>query len=279
MRIINRNKDKQTFERSSYASAFKQLSGAAIFVASVTLAGCGAPYVKDQDNVVAATADILRTADGKPDLSGIWQTLSTADWDLEPHHARKDAPPGLGVVVGNVIPYQPWALEQKLKNFEKRAELDPRRKYFMPGIPRANYTPEPFQIFQSDKQLTFVYEFGQTVRTIHANGSKHPEGHIDWWIGDSRGHWEGDTLVVDVSHFNDQTWFDRSGNFHSDALHVVERYKPIGPDHIQYEAVIEDPKVFTKPWTISLTLYRHKEKDFQLLENYGFTFDYEKFYP
>ncbi|MGZ8184552.1 MAG: hypothetical protein ACXWT1_21620, partial [Methylobacter sp.] len=117
MRIINRIKDKQTYERSSYSSVFKQLSGAAIFVASVTLIGCGAPHIKGQDNVATTTADILRTADGKPDLSGIWQTLSTADWDLEPHQARKDAPPGLGVVVGNVIPYQPWALEQKKKNF------------------------------------------------------------------------------------------------------------------------------------------------------------------
>jgi hypothetical protein len=230
-------------------------------------------------SVASKAVKLPRTADGKPDLSGIWQTLSTADWDLEPHHAREDAPAGLGVVVGNEIPYQPWALAKKKENFESRATADPRTKCFMPGIPRVTYTPAPFQIFQSAKQFTIIYEFGETTRTIHANGTPHPPGHIDWWLGDSRGHWEGDTLVVDVIHFNDQTWFDRAGNFHSEELHVVERYTPLGPDHIQYEATIEDPKVFTRPWKISLILYRHKEKNFQLLENKCYAAKYEKFYP
>jgi hypothetical protein len=228
----------------------------------------------------AETASAIpRTASGKPDFSGLWQTLSTADWDLEPHGARKDAPAGLGVVIGGEIPYQTWAAAKRKENFEKREELDPRNKCYLPGIPRATYSPYPFQIFQGDSHLTLLYEYAHTARTIHTNGSKHLEGHIDWWLGDSRGHWEGDTLVVDVIHFNDQTWFDHSGNFHSDALHVVERYGFIDPDHIRYEATIEDPKVFTRPWTIDLVLYRHVEKNFQLLEYECYTFPYERFYP
>jgi hypothetical protein len=226
-----------------------------------------------------ATQTIPRLANGKPDLSGIWQALTPAEWNLEPHQASRNTPAGLGVVRGNVIPYQPWALEKRKENYQNRATADPARRCFMPGIPRANYLPHPFQIFQAEDQLTFIYEFGETVRTIHANGSKHPEGHIDWWMGDSRGVWEDDTLVVDVVHFNDQTWFDRAGNFHSDALHVIERYQLSGPDHIEYSATIEDPKVFTRPWQIDLVLYRRKEKNVQLLEYKCYAFDLEPHYP
>jgi hypothetical protein len=222
---------------------------------------------------------IPRTAQGKPDFTGIWQTMTTAEWDLEPHEARKDAPPGLGVVEDNVIPYQSWALEQRKKNFENRETLDPRSKHYKLGVPRITYNPAPFQILQQDKNLTLIYEYQDSVRTIYTNGTEHPKGHIDWWYGDSRGHWEGDTLVADVIHFNEDTWLDHAGNFHSDALHVIERYTPLGPDHIQYEATLEDPRVFTKTWKISLILYRHKEKNLQLLENYGFTFDVQKYYP
>jgi hypothetical protein len=227
----------------------------------------------------AHAVGLPRAADGHPDLTGIWQTLSTADWDLEPHAARKDAPAGLGVVEGDFIPYQPWALAQKKENFKRRATADPRSKCYMPGVPRITYTPLPFQIFQSARQLTLLYQYAHTVRTIHANGTAHPAGHIDWWMGDSRGHWEGDTLIVDIVDFNDQTWFDRSGDFHSDALHVIERYRLIDADHIDYQATIEDPKVFTRPWNIDLLLYRHREQNFQLLEHECYTFDFERFYP
>jgi len=228
----------------------------------------------------AETGSVVpRAASGKPDFSGLWQSLSTADWDLEPHNARKDAPAGLGVVVGGEIPYQPWAAEKRKENFEKREILDPRNKCYLPGIPRATYSPYPFQIFQADTHLTLLYEYAHTARTVYTNDTKHPSGHIDWWLGDSRGHWEGDTLVVDVVDFNDQTWLDHSGNFHSDALHVVEHYSFIDSDHIRYEATIEDPKVFTRPWTVDLVLYRHVEKNFQLLEYECYTFDHEQFYP
>jgi hypothetical protein len=227
-----------------------------------------------------ARADPLpRTTDGKPDLSGIWQTLSTAEWDLEPHAARNDAPAGLGVVVGEAIPYRPEAVARRKENFEKRATADPRTKCYMPGVPRVTYTPLPFQIFQSPDHVTVLYEYAHSVRQIYTNGTGHPDGHIDWWLGDSRGHWEADTLVVDVIDFNDETWLDRSGNFHSDELHVVERYTPLDADHIRYEATVEDSKVFTRPWTIDLVLYRHREPNFQLLEFECHTFGYEKYYP
>jgi hypothetical protein len=131
--------------------------------------------------------------------------------------------------------------------------------------------PFPFQIVQSPKQITILYEYAHAVRNIFVD-TPHPRGGLDWWLGDSRGRWEGDTLVVDVAYFNDETWFDHVGNFHSDALHVVERYTPAGPDHITYEALIEDQKVFTRPWKMSMLLYRHNEKDFQLLEYECFSF-------
>jgi hypothetical protein len=205
--------------------------------------------------------------------------MTTADWDIQDHQARPDAPAGLGVVEGGEIPYQPWALAKKKDNFEKRASADPLSKCYLPGVPRITYTPLPFQILQAEKQVSIFYQYAHAVRFIFANGSKHPEGHIDWWLGDSRGEWQGDTLNVDVIHFNDQTWFDRSGNFHSEDLHVVERYTLTDADHIRYEATIEDPKVFTRPWKMSMILYRHKEPNIQLLEHECYGFEYEKYYP
>jgi hypothetical protein len=226
-----------------------------------------------------AQSTLPRTTDGKPDLSGFWQVLNPADADLLPHHARKDAPAGLGVVEGDVIPYQAWAEQKKKENFVNRATLDPADKCYLPGIPRITYTPFPFQILQSTAKLTFLYEYAHAVREIYTNGTPHPSGHIDWWLGDSRGHWEGDALVVDVVDFNDGTWLDHAGDFHSDELHIIERYTLLDPDHIQYEATVEDPNVFTRTWKISLPLYRHKEKNFQLLEYECYGFDLEKYYP
>jgi hypothetical protein len=228
----------------------------------------------------AAAAKVPRAANGKPDFSGIWQTTSAADYDLEPHAARKDAPPGAGIVEGGKIPYLPAALAQKEKNFAARDSADPRLKGWTLGTPRAVYYPEPFQIFQRARDLTLVHQFGHSVRTIHTNGTPHPSGETkEFWLGDSRGRWEGDTLVVDVTDFNDETWLDRAGNFHSDAFHVVERWTFLDPNTIEYKARIEDPKVFSAPWNISAILHRHREKNFQLIEDYRFTLDYEQFYP
>jgi hypothetical protein len=149
----------------------------------------------------------------------------------------------------------------------------------LPGVPRITYTPLPFQIFQQPKLITIFYQYAHAVRLIFANGSKHPDGHIDWWLGDSRGSWQGDTLVVDVTDFNDQTWFDRAGNFHSEDMHVVERYTLADADHINYEVTVEDPKVFTRPWKMSMILYRHKENNMQLLEHECYGFEFEQYYP
>jgi len=229
--------------------------------------------------VVAGQSALPRTADGKPDLSGFWQTLNTAAWDIQDHRDQKDVPAGQGVVVGNEIPYQPWALAKKKENFEKRATADPEAKCYLPGVPRITYMPFPFQMVQTSRELTVLYEYVHAFRAIHIDGTKHPAEHMDWWLGDSRGHWEGDTLVVDLADFNDRTWFDRAGNFHSDALHVVERYTLIDSDHIEYAAAIEDPKVFTRPWKMSMILYRHREKNFQILEYECYGFEHEKYYP
>jgi hypothetical protein len=186
------------------------------------------------------------------------------------------APGGQGIVEGNEIPYQPWAAAKQKENFEKRMVVkvtnDPHRydtgepelQCYRPGVPRANYMPFPFQIFQTPREILMVYEYKGAVRTVYMDPHREPPGES--WMGWSNGHWEGDTLVVDVTGFTDHTWFDRAGNFHSADLHVVERYTPLSPYHIQYEATIEDSKVFTRPWKISFPLYRRVEPNVQLVE-------------
>jgi len=206
-----------------------------------------------------------RTPAGHPDLQGVWQALNTANWNLEDHPGEFGVPPGLSVVQGGDIPYLPIAIPQREENFRNRLTADPETKCYMPGVPRITYTPHPFQIVQSATQVTIVYEYAHVFRNLYLN-SPHPKGPIQWWMGDSRARWDGDTLVVDVVHFNDRTWLDRSGNYHSADLHVVERYTRTGPDHIRYEATLEDQKVFSRPWTISMPLYRRAEPNPRLLE-------------
>ena len=229
-----------------------------------------------------------RADGGHPDLNGIWQTMNEANYDLEPHIAKPAmalrpgpygpvpaaqvlslgavgaVPPSLGVVEGGEIPYKPDMLAKKKENQENWATRDPEIKCYLPGIPRANYIPQPFQIFQNAKQIFFAYQFAGAVRDIFLKDPGPPP--VDSWMGQSVGHWEGETLVVDVTGFNDQTWFDRAGDFHSDALHVVERYTRTSPDVISYEATIEDSKVFTHPWKIHMPLYKRQEKNIQLLD-------------
>jgi hypothetical protein len=221
-----------------------------------------------------------------PDLNGVWQAVNSANWDLEPHAAGPSPfpallgalgaePAGQGVVEGGQIPYQPWARDRKKQNFEKRLthpttlELnettgDPEAKCYLPGVPRATYMPFPFRMVQTAKQVFFAYEFASASRIVYMD--RKPKIPADAWMGWSIGRWEGDTLVIDVTNQNDKSWFDRAGNFHSDALHVVERYTPLSPYHLQYEATIEDPKVFTRPWKISMPLYRRVEPNAQMLE-------------
>ena len=213
---------------------------------------------------------IPRAADGHPDFSGIWQAMTAASFDIQDHVARKGVPAGQGVVEGNEVPYLPAAAAKKDEHARNPA-ADPLDKCYLPGVPRSMYMPFPFQIVQTSKYIVMLFEYAHAVREVYM-GSPHPPGHIDYWMGDSRGRWEGDTLVVDVIDFTDQTWFDKAGNFHSEALHLIERYTLVDADHIDYQVRIEDPKVFTKPWQMQVMLYRHKERDFQLLEYECYTF-------
>ena len=235
-----------------------------------------------------ATYRAPRLADGRPDLNGIWQALVTANWDLQDHEAQPGphpelsgayaaGPAGQSIIEGGEIPYKPDALAKKKSNFENRLRVDvsddktwhalgdPEMKCYMPGVPRATYMPFPFQIVQgTGPSILMAYEFASATRIIRMNWEQ--AAPIDSWMGWSRGRWEGDTLVVDVTGQREETWFDRAGNFHSDALHVVERYTPLSPYHMRYEATVEDPNVFTRPWKISFPLYRRMEKNVQLLE-------------
>ena len=199
--------------------------------------------------------------------------MNTANWDIQTHGpspgppalgAIGTTPPGLGVVEGGELPYLPEALAKKKQNFANRWSADPEIKCYMPGVPRATYMPYPFQILQGSNSIMMVYEYANAVRTINMGPPR--EAQVDSWMGWSNGRWEGNTLVVDVTGQVEQTWFDRSGDFHSDALHVVERYTLKDHDHISYEATIEDPKVFTRPWKMSMPLYRLVDKDPAVLE-------------
>ena len=226
--------------------------------------------------------------DGKPDLNGIWQSMNEANYDLEGHNARAalalrpgpygpvpaasvlafgavgSLPPSLGVVEGGEIPYKPEALAKKKENQENWVTRDPEIKCYLPGVPRATYMPQPFEIFENAKQIMITYQWDGAVRSIFM---KDPgPAPVDSWMGQSVGHWEGETLVVDVTGLNDTAWFDRAGNYHSDQLHVVERYTRTSPDVIAYEATMDDAKVFTRPWKISMPLYKRQEKNIQILD-------------
>jgi len=216
-----------------------------------------------------------RAADRQhPDLDGVWEALNTANWDLQDHSPAPGTmwetgaigaePAGQGVVEGGTIPYLPAALQKRKENFANRRTNDPEAKCYMPGIPRATYMPYPFQIVQSPRGILMVYEFASANRLV--NMGKPEEAGSDTWMGTNNGHWEGDTLVIDVTGLNGLAWFDRAGDFASDKLHVVERFTRTDKDHLQYEATIEDPSVFSKPWKISMPLYRRVEKNAQLLE-------------
>ena len=220
-------------------------------------------YLRDPG--AAPAAGQAEAAPEHPDLSGIWQAVNAASWNVEAHNAEDGVPAGLSVIVGDTIPYREDALAQRRENYENRMEDDPVRQCFLPGVPRIMYMPFPFQIIQTPDHLVMTFEFAHAVRIIYTDGSPHPLPN-DFWMGDSRGHWEGDTLVIDNTYFNDQTWFDASGNYHSNQLHVVERLTPAGENHIVYEATIEDPEVFTRPWTIRMPLYRRLEENLQILD-------------
>jgi hypothetical protein len=235
--------------------------------------------------VVAATFVLLGPSDaqqanpakiaGKPNLNGVWEAIGTAYWNLEDHSAAGlskfwqlgaigAVPAGQSVVEGGTIPYLPAAVAKREENRAGWPKTDPEAKCYMPGIPRATYMPYPFRIVQGDGDILFVYEFASANRIVHM--SNHQEPPVDSWMGWSNGHWDGDTLVIEVTGNNDQTWFDRAGNHHGAMMKVTERYSLIDQNHLQYEATIEDPETFSRPWKISMPLYKRIDKNVQLLE-------------
>jgi len=235
---------------------------------------CAVALVAFMDRALAQRPGIPRTSAGKPDLRGIWQALSEANWNLEPHVAVQGpvetlgaigaVAPGVGVVDGGKIPYLASALTQREANRAKRRTEDPEAKCFLPGIPRATYLPYPFQIVQSDTGIMIVYQFAGAVRTIAMN-KKPAEAPVDSWMGFSNAHWEGDTLVVEVTGQN-ANWLDRSGNYASEARRVTERYTLTDADHIRYEATVDDSSVFSRPWTLRVPLYRRVEPGARLMD-------------
>jgi hypothetical protein len=257
----------------------------AIVAVGVVVSRLGTP-------ALGQAARSVRVGD-KPNFSGIWQANNEAHWDLQAHEARAGivmqdgayplsytrlpaapvvalgaaggVPGSLGVVQGDgQLPYKPEALAIKKENVEHWIDRDPELKCYLPGIPRAMYMPYPFEITQSTNKIHMGFAFGNAARTIHLDKVEEPPS--EGWMGHSVGKWEGDALVVNVTSFNDKSWFDRAGNFHSDALHVVERFTLMTPDVINYEATIDDPNVFTRPWRIAMPLYRRMEPNIQILE-------------
>ena len=242
----------------------KFLKGAA--AAALLFAGASGAFAQDPDQI-----------DGKPNLNGVWQAVNTAYWNIEPHSAETSPgaerqlgaigaiPAGLGVVEGGEIPYLPEALEQREQNRANAPAADPEAACYLPGIPRATYMNLPFQIIQGDdSDILMAYEYASANRVVHMRDIEVPP--IDTWMGTSYGAWEGDTLEVVTLAQNGMTWLDRAGNFLSPTASVTERFTPMGPNHIDYEATIDDPSVYSEPWTISMPLYRRMEENAQILE-------------
>jgi hypothetical protein len=214
---------------------------------------------------------VQRLPGGTPDLQGFWETrVFFSAFDLEEHKtATFEIPAGPGVVVDppdGKIPYQPWALQRKQELLNNHLADDPQAHCFLSGVPRQMYTPFGFQILQPEGYVVFYFEAFHAYRIVHLDGKPHPDPAIQLFEGDSRGRWEGDALVVDVANLNGRTWFDMAGNFHSDAIHVLERFTPVDANTIEYEATITDPKVFTRPWKIAFPFGRNTEEGYEILE-------------
>lgn len=258
--------------------------------AAIALFGAACTPSDSQPPAVAVASspvsDIPRTPSGKPDFNGIWQVLSTANNNLESAPARAAhalvpgdfvpvpapevvamgavgaVPASFSVVDGGVIPYKPEALARRDENQANWLSSDPEIKCFMPGVPRATYMPHPFQIFQSEEAMFIAYSFAGAVRNIYLEDPGPPP--LDAWMGQSYGYWDGDTFVVEVTGLDDRTWFDRAGNYHTYELKVTERYTLESANVIQYEATMDDPDIFERPWTIRMPIYRRLEAGFEL---------------
>jgi len=248
----------------------KSLFASMVSLTVISVLGC----TQEQSSEPSIAAPVISS--DPPDLSGIWQTMNTASWNLEGHTASKmpvtnilgalgGIPAGMSVVEGGEIPYLPEALEKRDQNRSDWTNLDPVAKCYIPGVPRSTYMPWPFQILQTDTEIFVAYEFGSNSRTIFMDrpGTEAP---LPSWMGYSLGHWEGETLVVNVTKQVPDTWLDASGNYHGPNLLVEERYTLIDENHMQYEATIDDPDVFSRPWKIKIPLYRRMEDGARLLE-------------
>jgi hypothetical protein len=230
------------------------------------------------------SADVPRTGDGQPDIQGYWrQRNNVTTYSLEEgeaHRAEHIRITGQAAATGRPIvdppsgriPYQPWAAA-KAKFLldvhtgpERPEDLDPVSRGFMEGVPRINLQTG-FQILQTANRVVILYEYGHHYRVIPLDERPHLPGDILLWMGDSRGRWEGNTLVIDVTNHNDQTWFDQVGSFHSRALKVTERWTAVDADRIDYDVVIDDPKVFTRPWKMALNFVRNTEPGYEQLEH------------
>ena len=252
-----------------------------ILAVTATAVAVSALWNLDQATTEAQTdqsgSDIPRTPTGKPDFNGIWQAMNSAYWDLEPHEARHGpllaleagaflaVPPGMGVVEGGEIPYKDGMRARQVENKQNWLERDPVRECKLPGVPRATYMPYPFQIFQAPDATLITYQFAGADRIVHMDANV--EAQVDSWMGTNNGSWDGDTLVIDVTGQIADTWFDRSGNYHSGwEMHVQERYTMIDANTIDYSATIDDPLTYERPWTINMKLYRHQDENMELLE-------------
>jgi hypothetical protein len=214
---------------------------------------------------------VKRLRDGKPDMQGFWETRNffTA-FDLETHDkATFEVPAGKGVVVDppdGKIPYQAWALAKKQELVNSHLADDPQAHCFLSGVPRQIYTPFGFQIMQPQGHIALLFEAFHAYRVIHMDGRPHPDQNIRLFEGDSRGHWDGDTLVVDTTNLNDRTWYDTVGDFHSDVEHVVERFTPVDTNTIKYEATVDDSKTLTKLFKIAMDLYKNNDPKYEQME-------------
>jgi len=260
----------------------------ALMTLTGSVAVMGRSYAEPNTAAHKAASGTIDRVGGHPNFSGVWSVMNSANWNIEPHLASAglemrpgpvvpvpakaivalgavgSVPAGMGVVEGGTIPYKPDALAKRQDNQKHYLQRDPEIKCDLPGVPRANYQPFPFQIVQSPQTILMAYEFASASRVVRMNTKE--EAPTDSWMGWSRGRWEGESLIIDVNGFNDQTWLSRAGDFHTDEMKVTERYTLADADHINYEATIDDPKTFTRPWKIAFPLYRHTEKNAQLLE-------------
>lgn len=232
----------------------------------------------------ASSSSPQRLPDGQPDVQGMW----IAETQGGAHSVEDGGDPDAAVIQGNAapretvlltdpaggrIPYQAAAAARRtqllwdIETPTERAHVDPHVRALLDGVPRINYVPGGLQIRQIPGYVTILYESSHTFRVIPLDGGPHPPARVKLWMGDSRGRWDGNTLVVDVTNFNDKTWFDSHGTFHSDALHVVERWTITGPDRLSYEATIEDPQVFSRPWKVGFPINRNKQANYEYYED------------